>query len=283
MTKSKSVYIDVYSGQAFRITEIASWFASLRNKDIILILHGGALPDFFFSKSKRVRTTLERANIILTPSLYLKDFFEKYDFSIQYLPNSVDLNMFPFVRRANPRFSLLWVRAFSKVYNPHIAVQVLSIVRKKYPAATLTMVGPDKGNLARIKSLISELNIENAVNITGPIPNKELYKYYQSHEVYINTTAYESFGVAVVEAAACGIPIVSSKVGEIPYLWTHEKNILLVDDYEPSSFADEVIRVFEDEKLASRISLDAYKNAQSFDWERIKPLWINLLSGLNKA
>ena len=78
---------------------------------------------------------------------------------------------------------------------------------------------------------ILNLNLSNNIKILGPISNKKLSYYYQRHNVFINTTSYESFGTALIEAASCGIPIVSTNVGEIPLNWTNEKDILLVENF----------------------------------------------------
>jgi glycosyltransferase involved in cell wall biosynthesis len=67
------------------------------------------------------------------------------------------------------------------------------------------------------------------ITFTGPINNTELPAYYSSHSVFLNTTSYESFGMAVLEAAACGIPTVSTPVGEIPLLWKAGEEIMLTD------------------------------------------------------
>jgi len=282
-SKAQCVHVDVYSGQAFIIAEVSSLICSLLKKKHILTLHGGALPEFFQNNQKRIKKVFNRANLILTPSQYLKHFFEDKGFKIQYIPNSIDLCDFPFDRSRIKPYSMLWVRAFDPIYNPRLAIETLFEVQKKYPEATLTMVGPDKGLLDAAKQLIKEKKLKNSVYTVGPVPNQELFSYYQSHEVFLNTTSYESFGVAVLEAASCGIPIVSTQVGEIPYMWKQGEEMLMVDDFEPEHFAEHVIKIFEDKELASLLSLNACKKAKTFDWEIIKPFWLNLFNNKHEG
>lgn len=272
------IHIDVFSDLAFFIAEVTVLLARVRRKKIYLTLRGGKLAEFELEHSTRVSKVLNQAIYIQTPSLFLKEYFEGKGFQIHYLPNLINLEHFPYKRDSVKPFSLLWVRAFTPIYQPDLAVILFDNVRKKYPLATLTMVGPDKGNLEEVFKLIDRLGLRENITITGPVPNEKLYQYYNAHEVYLNTTIYESFGVAIVEAAACGIPIVSTDVGEIPYLWTHEENILLVNDFEATSFVQQVFRIFEDKELAKKLSVNANLKAQSFDWGRIKPLWIKLLT-----
>lgn len=273
----KKIHIDVFSGPAFKIAEFASKLASFRNKELLLTLHGGKLIEFDENQNKRIKKVFDRATLIQTPSLFLQTHFIKRGFTVAYLPNSISLNNFPYNRSIIKPYSLLWVRGFTSIYNPKIAIEILHQLKKKYPQCTLTMVGPDKGLLQQTINLAETLQVRNSLTITGPIANENLYTYYQSHHVFLNTTSYESFGVAVIEAAACGIPIVSSNVGELPFIWTNNHNILLVDNYTVSSFYNSTIRLFEDEALCKQLSFNGRINAENFSWEIIKNKWINLL------
>ena len=272
------MHIDTFSGQAFRIAETASIICKIRRKKVLLTLHGGKLPEFFNEAPQRLKRVFARADHIQTPSLYLKDFFAKQNISVNYLPNSIDLSRFPYSRENVQPHSLLWVRAFTDIYNPDLAVRVLYEVKRVFPDTRLTMIGPDKGLLSETKYLIAKLGQESSITITGPISNNELYKYYQTHHVFINTTSYESFGVAVLEAAACGVPVISSSVGEIPFLYKDNENILMVDQLEARSFANKVMRIFESENLADKLSHNARAVAEHFDWNIIKQRWVEILS-----
>ena len=148
---------------------------------------------------------------------------------------------------------------------------------ESYPEATLTMVGPDKGTLDKTKELVKKYHLEKKITFTDKVPNEELLEYYNSHSVYLNTTAYESFGVAVLEAAACGIPIVSTKVGEIPFLWEEDKEIMMCDAHD-EDMAKKVNIIIESKEKAEKLSNSARKKAEMFDWENfVKQKWIKLL------
>ncbi len=271
------IIIDVYSTSALSFAEICSFIAKLRNKKIILTLQGGGLPDVYKIKSSRVDTLLQRATVITSPSMYLQQFFKYYGFNVVYIPNTIDLDKFPFVKERPHNHSILWVRAFTKIYNPDIAVRVLSLVKKDYPDATMTMVGPDKGNKKEVESLISNLNLQGSIQLTGKIPNEKLFKYYDTHDVYLNTTSFESFGVAVLESASCGTPIVSTAVGEIPLMWKDNENILLSNSISDRELAEKICSLFADRDLYNTIQDKARQKAREFSWEHVENLWNNVL------
>lgn len=247
---------------------------------MILTLHGGALHEFYTGRELAFKNLFRRANTITSPSLFLQKFFASKGYEIKYLPNAINLEKFPFSRIKYKKYSLLWVRAFTDIYNPKLAVLTLKELLKEFPDVTLAMIGPDKGLLGDIKDLIHELGVADHVQIVGPVPNHMLSAYYQTHHVYLNTTNYESFGVAVLEAASCGIPVVSTRVGEIPYIWEHERDILLINDASPVEMALQVKRIFQDDHLGQSLSDNARIKSSKFNWNDIKFKWINLLRTL---
>jgi glycosyltransferase involved in cell wall biosynthesis len=272
------IHIDVFSGQAFKICKVASFIAKYKNKKILMTLHGGALPDFFEkSNQEQIIKVFKRASKIYSPSLYLIDFFNKNKISVDYLPNSINCEKFPFLPKKKLEYKLLWVRAFTQIYNPLLAIKLLYEVKKKYPLATLTMVGPDKGMLKDTIDCISSLQLKDSVFLTGALDNNKLYQYYQTHDVFINTTSFESFGVAVMEAASCGIPIISTNVGEIPFLFKDKQNILLVNSFDEVDFSKQIDELFQSSTLSNNLVLNAKILANKYDWKIISLMWYKIL------
>lgn len=279
ITPAKIIQVEVYSGSAFKIAQVSVFFANFLKKRIIFNLHGGMLPEFYLKNEGLVLNTLKRADKIITPSHYLKGFFEPKGLQIEYLPNSVNLTHFPFnPPNFNLDYKILWVRSFSEIYNPWLAVKILKELKSKYPNITLNMVGPNDGLLDNTLELIKSLDLEESIKIAGPIPNSKLNEYYSSHHVYINTTSFESFGVSLVEAASCGIPMVSSAVGEIPNMWKDEFEILLVQQLDPALFANQIERLFLDGELRRKLISSANKKAIQYDWQNVKTIWHKLLN-----
>ena len=273
----RNVHIDVFSGRAFLFTAVFSRIAVLRRKRVLMTLHGGALPEYTAKKKNFVLKVFDRADYIQTPSRYLKQYFHSLGMTVSYLPNPINLSRFQYDRSVVKPQSLLWVRAFTSIYGPDIPIRVLSLLQKDFPGATLTMVGPDKGLRRSIEELTDELGLSEHVNFVGSVVNDELYKYYQSHHVFLNTTAFESFGVAVVEAAACGIPIVSNVVGEIPYIWDKGVNMLFVEGNRIDRYVEHVKNIFNDRELEIKLSKNARLNAETFDQMKIVGNWKNIL------
>lgn len=277
----KIVYIDVYSGNAFRIAEVSAFIGKLRKKKLVFMLHGGALPEFIKSNTFKVKRLLKNQQYVFSPSHYICHRFNEYDISVKYQPNGINLDNFPFAKiDFSTPIALLWVRAFDSIYNPHIAVEILYKLKKEFPQATLTMIGPNRGMLNETKRLIAKLNLQNSVQIIGAVKNELLYQYYQTHSILINTTTYESFGVSLIEAASCGIPIVSNNVGEIKYIWKKGKDIRLVENNNIEEFVSETKLLFLNANLREEQILNAKINSANFNNQTTDNFWYNLLNNL---
>lgn len=266
-------HIDVFSDGAFRVTRICSFFLRVLNKKIIFTLHGGKLPEFYAAHEAQFTQVIKTTDTITTPSKYLQQFFETKGYTVNYIPNFVNTSKFSNTGTQRKPFSLLWVRGFGPVYNPQLAINTLHEVLKQFPQATLTMVGPDAGLLAECKQLITKLGLDDKITITGHVAYDLLPDYYSSYSVYLNTTSYESFGMALMEAASCTIPIVSTSVGEIPYLWKEDEEMQLVHSFEAKEMAEKVVELLSKPTLASKMAGKAMLKAKTFDWENVKVEW----------
>lgn len=279
ISKYDYIHVDVYSTSNSQFYQnLVTYIAKLRNKNIILNLHGGGLWDLYTEDPSSITTLFSRAHIIISPSKFLQNMFTDVGFNIDYLPNNIDLSNFPPKNNSQNGYNLLWIRAFHEVYQPWLAIRALFHVKETFKDAKLTMIGPDKGYLAEMMELINELGLNDSIEILGKVPNDELYSFHHSHQVFLNTTRYESFGVAVLEAAACGIPVVSTKVGEIPYLWSDNENILLIEDDDPEEMANSIIKLFNNPEFSQDIALKALEKAKLFDVNLIKLRWMELFN-----
>jgi len=274
--------IDVFSDKAFIIAEVMSLVFNLLKKPVVGTLRGGHLVGFSEQNPKRVRRVLRRLTKITTPSLYLRDHFSEIRDDIIRIPNGVDLESYPNRRREKPALKLIWLRALHQIYAPIMAVEVLQLLQNKFPDISLTMVGPDKGDgsLEKVRALTAQYGLTNAVQIIGGVDKKDVPHWLNQGEIFINTTRYESFGVSVLEAAACGLPIVTTDAGELPYMWQDGADALVVPVDDASAMAEAVERILTEPDLAQKMSINARKKAEDYDWSLIMPQWESLFQSL---
>jgi glycosyltransferase involved in cell wall biosynthesis len=88
--------------------------------------------------------------------------------------------------------------------------------------------------------------------------------------------------VAVVEACAMGLPVVSTRVGGIPDLLADGHTGLLVPSEDEQAMTDAVLRLLADQELAARLSNNGRRLAEESSWVRVRPLWDRLFSHLHR-
>lgn len=273
--------IDVFSGPAFLWAEAVAEVLHLLGKPYILTLHGGNLPTFARRWPGRVRRLLSRAAVVTTPSRYLQEQMTPYRTDIILLPNALDLSRYQPRESAQPaRPRLIWLRAFHRIYNPVLAAQVVDRLRHDWPDVHLTMVGPDKGDgsFGDLQHFVANSNLQAHVSYVGGVPKEEVPAWLQRGDIFLNTANVDNTPVSVIEAMACGLCVVSTNVGGIPYLLDHEQDALLVPPNDPDAMADAVRRILAEPGLAAQLSRNARRKAEQFDWETILPQWERLLT-----
>ena len=269
------VFIDVFSGKGFYIAFFSSILLKILNKKYVLILHGGNLHNFYNKNHNKIKLIFSNSLSIISPSQFLINFFKRKSFNIEYIPNSINLDKFKYKRKKKISYTLLWVRAFNEIYNPELLIKSIAIVKEKIPNIKLKMIGPDKGNLKHCIDLVKKYNLKNNIDFLGPISNNKLPQYFYQSDLFINTTKYESFGVSLIESAACGTPIISNPVGEIPIIWNDNRNIIFFKKSNSNSLAKKIFFSLNsfNRNFMNDISQNALINIKKFSRKQVLKKW----------
>lgn len=264
----------LFSGNAFRITQVASAIASARGIPQILVFRGGNLPEYAPRHERRVRRVLDRASVLVSPSGFLAGFFRRWGgYQAEVIPNVLAIDRYQFRERRSVRPRILWMRTFSDPYNPDMAVHALERVLRKHSDATLTMGGRQEKAVQSVKNLVAERGLLDRVRFTGFMEAEDKQREFAEHDIFLNTNRVDNTPVSVLEACAFGLPVVATRVGGIPFLLENEKTALLVNDEDVDGMAAAVSRLCDEPNLSSRLSTNGRKLAESCAWSAVKNQW----------
>jgi glycosyltransferase involved in cell wall biosynthesis len=270
--------IDTYSTAAFWYAWICALFCRCLGVPFIPILHGGNLPYRLDRSPQMTKAIFGHAFVNVAPSGYLEAAFHDKGYKTSLIPNFIDIENYSFRLRRVLRPRLIWVRSFESTYNPEMSVSVLAELFKDYPDARLCMVGPEKnGSMAKCRELVQELNVGSQVTFTGRLTRSEWTTLAVDYDIFISTTHFDNTPVSVIEAMALGIPIISTNVGGIPYLVEHSIVGLLSSDNDITAMVKNIKQLLESPDLAEKLSCNARKRAEAFDWKVIEKQWLELL------
>ena len=274
--------VDVYSGDAFVWAEIVCWMLQRLGKPYLLTLHGGNLPSFAQRWPQRVRRLLRSAAVVTAPSGYLLEQMEPYCTSLCLLPNPIQIERYSFRLRRPAAPRLVWLRAFHKTYNPSLGPRVIARLVQAHPDIHLTMIGPDTGDgsLQLTQRVAADLGMADHLTIIPGIPKHEVPLWLDQHDIFINTTTVDNTPVSVMEAMACGLCVISTDVGGIPYLLKSEYNALLVPPDDSEAMAVAIQRVLSGSDRAEQLSSNARRSVEHHDWSVVLPQWQALLAAV---
>jgi len=273
-----TVLIDTYSTLNFYYAFFVSQLCRLLNMKYITNLNGGNLSMRLQRNPRLSRMIFDNAHKKVAPSLYLKQSFEQLGYlNIDYIQNTIDLTKYPFKERNLTTVKLLWVRSFSKIYNPLLAVKLLKALQDEDIEASLCMVGPDNdGTLRKVKAYLQKHNLK--ATLTGKLTKQEWVDLSKHYNIFINTTNFDNMPVSVIEAMALGLPVISTNVGGMPQLIKHNHDGLLVQPNNVDAFVKAINKIIKTPGLAKTMTINARSKVEQFDWKIVKQLWIKLLS-----
>jgi glycosyltransferase involved in cell wall biosynthesis len=159
--------------------------------------------------------------------------------------------------------------------NLEAAVETLSLLREEMPLLKLVVVGRVFADWEATRQLAAERGVAGAVVEMENVGDDRLRQLYAHCEVLLFPSLYEGFGLPVLEAMACGAPVVASNRSSIPEVAGDAA--LLVDPRDPGAMAGAVRRLAQDPRLRDDLTLRGRQRATLFSWERAAQSTLDLL------
>ena len=126
--------------------------------------------------------------------------------------------------------------------------------------------GRGEDELSRLQSLARSLDVEDVVRFVGARPHADLPLYYRAADCVVVSSHSESFGLAALEAHACGAPVVATAVGGLSHIVRDSRSGFLVDSRDPAVFAARLKTILSDADLRAAFGQEAIASAASFSW-----------------
>lgn len=163
----------------------------------------------------------------------------------------------------------------------HILLKAFPEILKEHNDVKLVIVGSGP-YLQSLKRLSVKLNISNNVIFTGQVPQQKLPKYYNLADVFVfPTLRVEAIGLVLLEAMACGKPVVASKIGGVLSVIEHGKDGILVEPGDPDGLKNAILKLLDDENLRKKLGSVARKKiVKSFSVNYMVNRTINLYQEL---
>lgn len=209
-------------------------------------------------------------NHVTAISVFLADRAKKLGVSsekISIIPNGVDLSLVPqgievIENRVVCVARLSWEKGLNYL------VSAWPEVLQSVPEAHLVLIG-EGDKRPEVESLIKELNLSGSIELLGNLPHLRVLEEIKKSKVFVCPSLAEGLGIVFIEAQACSVPPIGTRVGGIPDIIKDGENGLLIEPKNSQVIAAAVIKLLSDQELRNRLAQDALVGVRKFDWVSI--------------
>ncbi len=204
-----------------------------------------------------------RLHRIVCPSRTLRARFLEAGFPadrLTVLPHGVDTSRFtPGAPNGRDAAGLLFVGRLYRIKGAHLALQAIHCLRERGRRdLRLTVIGEgDKEYTRGLHDQAERLGLRECVRFAGNVPHDHLPEIFTRAAVVVMPSAYETFPLVALEAMACGLPVVATRVGGLPEIIQDGTDGRLVPPGDAAALADAVEPLLADRDLAARIGTAA--------------------------
>uniref|UniRef100_A0A832A8Q6 Glycosyltransferase family 1 protein n=1 Tax=Desulfacinum infernum TaxID=35837 RepID=A0A832A8Q6_9BACT len=262
----------------FWVTFPALLVARAQKKPVILNVRGGAAEAFFHRYGTILRPMMRWVSAVIAPSGFLAQAVERaFGVKALIVPTMVDVDRFPFRIRDFGRARLLAARNLESLYGLDVVLESFARVQKKIPHARLTLVGDGSLRLF-LERLAVRLGVASSVQFCGAVPHVEMPAVYDRHDILVNASRVDNLPNVILEAFACGLPVVSTRAGGIPFLVDHGQTGLLVDVDDCDGLARGVLHLLESAESARAMVYKARFEAEKHAPKRVINRFLEVVS-----
>lgn len=148
-------------------------------------------------------------------------------------------------------------------------VKAFAILKNKYKfPGRLVITGNEDPWYPEVKQTVKNEGMEGEVRFTGLVPEEDLVLLYNGALLYVLPSYYEGFGLTVLEAFACGVPVCASKTSSIPEI-CGEGNAVFFNPYDPEDMAAKIASIYPHPEKMEEFACRGYERLKDFSWEKM--------------
>lgn len=260
----------------------ALWLGWLRSTPVVVNYRGGEAQAYFQRSFSRVRPSLKKASFTVVPSGYLQAVFEQFGETTRIIPNIIDREVFhPKENRSSDRFTLVITRNLEAIYGIDTAIRAFAQVFATDPSLRLRIAGSGPAETS-LRALVQQLGLDDAVSFEGRLDRQGIVDLYAEAHAMLNPSTVDNMPNSVLEALACGLPVISSNVGGVPFIVRHRETALLVPPGDIDAMAEAISELKNDAALRHSLSSNGLADIEQYTWPRVRRQWLELYASLCK-
>jgi len=253
----------------------------LFRKRLLLNYHSGEALDHLQRWRRSTIPTIKLVDQLVVPSDYLVRVFAEFGLRAVPIYNLIELEKFPFRKREPLRPHFLSNRNFETHYGVDCVLRAFAIIQQHIHDARLIVAG-DGPQRTALEKLARDLNLQNT-EFKGRVSHGSVVELYDSSDVFLNASEIDNQPLSILEAFACGLPVVTTDAGGIPDMVSSGKTGLIVPVGGYEQLAAAALRLLDDPILAQRLIGQGREECEKYQWRAVREQWLNVYYDLSNS
>jgi glycosyltransferase involved in cell wall biosynthesis len=204
-----------------------------------------------------LKYNLEKADRIFSTSRIMAERTMEYTGKkIEVIPFGIDTNLFsPVSKHVHENEIVIGtVKSLEKIYALDVLIHAFAMCKKHLPQQNLKLlIVGDGTERKKLEALVIDLSLAGHVEFKGRVPHEAVVDYYHRFDIFVNISRFESFGVSVLEASACGLPVLLSVAGGLEEVGVQDSTCLFVKPGDVDATAHALMSLVQNRKLRDKL------------------------------
>lgn len=214
----------------------------------------------------------------------LIDYYVLCENKTEVIHNGIDFSLFSANvtrqkdRNIEEKKFILNVATLESIKGQDVLLKAFGLVATDFPDVSLVLIGRRGGSEHQIRKLIDVLRLSQRVHLYEGLPHAQVLSYMEKAMIFVLPSRNEAFGIVILEAGACGVPVIASNVGGIPEILIHDKTGKLCASEDVHSFADELRNLLASTEVRQKLGKNLKKHVfENFSWQKTCQKYLNIV------
>ena len=227
----------------------------------------------FLARSILKKNLMQAAKVLATSHTILEAIHKVSNVPVTIVPFGVDLTQF----KPTPKLQLFpadsiviaAIKPIETIYGTAVLLAAFQILHTKYPENKLRLLIVGEGSLkATLLKKAKDSELSDKILFTGRIDFSNVAHYFNTADIFVNISEYESFGVSVIEAAACEKPVVVTDVGGLREIVEEGKTGYRIPVNDVNATVSAIEKLILNPELRKTMGINGRKKVeQHYDWK----------------
>lgn len=232
-----------------------------------------------------IRKIWKDADNVVSVSSGLRDLARKFnpDQEIDVIFNGINISEFQYQPEKvdTDHFRILCVSRLTQRKAIDYLIRAVANLKEKHPDVVLELVG-DGEQKSELENLARELKAEKYIVFTGLVKHEEVSAYFNRASVFVLPSLNEGMSNVMLEALACGLPIVATDTGGTKELVDDGRNGFIIKMKDAKDIEEKVERLIADQELRKKMAQESRKKAEEMSWRKVADDYFNFYEKLAK-